>query len=465
MQTSKLWQVFSLLTTEDYLRVDKWLDSPVFNHREDLRRLWEVLRNASAPPSPQMAWDAIAPQEPFQSADFNRCCSRLTQQLERYLCWQDSRLESEPEDHHLALAEAFKERRNAHFMQLSLGRAERSLLRQPLRHDKFFFSRFQIEQLRYNAQSLTQHRTSGGLQEMSDAMDTWFVLQKLKQACSQIAQRQLGEPLPPLGFLEEVLEKVGQHAYPDIPAIQIYYSAYQMLAAPDGEPFFLALKALLADSTALLPLDELRSVNLMAINFCVQQLNRGVAGTLEEVYALYLRGLEEKWLFESGKLSPWTFKNVVSAGLKLHQFEGVAQFLEQYKGSLPEEIQQTHYRYNLAELQFARGDFRLALQSLAAVIFRDPLTELRARSLQIKAAYELEEMELVDYQLENLRKFLGRKRQLGYHRDHYREFERLTRQLVGLGHGLEAARRLADEIQAAPHLVERAWLLAKVQGG
>ena len=290
-------------------------------------------------------------------------------------------------------------------------------------------------------------------------------IQKLKQACSQIAQRQLGEPLPPLGFLEEVLEKVGQRAYPDIPAIQIYYSAYQMLAAPDGEPFFLALKALLADSTALLPLDELRSVNLMAINFCVQQLNRGVGGALEEVYALYLRGLEEKWLFESGKLSPWTFKNVVSAGLKLHQFEGVAQFLEQYKGSLPEEIQQTHYRYNLAELQFARGDFRLALQSLAAVIFRDPLTELRARSLQIKAAYELEEMELVDYQLENVRKFLGRKRQLGYHRDHYREFERLTRQLVGLGHGLEAARRLADEIQAAPHLVERAWLLAKVQGG
>lgn len=462
MKETRLWQIISQLETEDRLRLDKWLASPYHNLREDLRILWSNLRNVGEPPGKELAWQQMYPERDFDAAAFNRSCSRLTRQLEDYLADQIRQSEGAARQY-LDLAQAYRQRDAPDLFQKALRRSEQALARSSFRNDEFFLHQFQVQHLRYNTQSLVRQRTTGGLEEMSDALDAWFVLQKLRQACSHIALRRVGAPLAPLSFLEEVLQKVREGHFADFPAIRIYFAAYQMLSQTDGQADFDRLIAELESHARIFPPDELRSTYLMAINFCVQQINRGVPGALAAVYALYQKGLASKWIFEQGKLSPWTFKNIVSAGLKLKDFNGVESFLQDYADHLPEDVRQTHHRYNRAELEFARGDYRTALQSLSATVFRDPLTELRARILQIKAAFETRQVDLVEYQLDNLRKFISRKQNLSYHRDHYRNFGRFTRQLLARKPGAEHTTLMMQRIQEQEQVVEKKWLLEKAK--
>ncbi|MEM7039298.1 MAG: hypothetical protein AAF570_20150, partial [Bacteroidota bacterium] len=185
----------------------------------------------------------------------------------------------------------------------------------------------------------------------------------------------------------------------------------------------------------------------------------GAGEFLAEVYQLYKRGLDEGWLFERGQLTPWTYKNVVSAGLKLKDLDWVGEFIERYRTDLPEAAEVTFYRYCRAEFQFAKGEYRAVLRTFRFLQLKDPLTHLRARILQIKACFELGEFQLLEAQLENLRQLLRRKKELVYHREAYRNFERFLRRRMGLTPSDDRSAYLRD-LAATEIVAEREWLEA-----
>ena len=411
IRESKLWKVFITLSPTELKQFRWFLDSPYHNRREDNKDLFEclkALKKDKGITAPIDLWPRIYPRKTYSSSAFRHLMNYLLQNLEDFLLINQGRNKSAKALH---LGDIYAQRGLGGLGFKVQGKALKHIYQNPGLTAEDLLQVFFLEQAHYNAHETGKRSFKGGLQEISDTLDHWFMIQKLRLACTMRSQQRVFQAEYDLALLEPVLQLARTLPETEAPLLALYVQTYDMLEGK--ETAYQHQSRLLKSAGSLLPPDELRTLSLMAINFCIQKLNQGQSDYLKEVYGWYKQGLEEQWLFEGGQLSPWTYKNIVSAGLKLEDFSWVERFLEQYKERLPEEERQVFFYVNLAELQLARGEFREVLKSLRFLRAKDPLTQLRARIAQIKAGLELEEIGLVESQLNNLKQLLGRKKTTG----------------------------------------------------
>ncbi|MEM7038763.1 MAG: hypothetical protein AAF570_17380 [Bacteroidota bacterium] len=261
-----------------------------------------------------------------------------------------------------------------------------------------------------------------------------------------------------LDLLPTLLAHVETHKLTKLPEIALYYHSYRMLET-DEEAHFRALKNGMFQHPDLLEPEDMRSVYMLTVNFCIQQINRGKSAWLEEVLSIYKEGLANEVLLENGRLSPWTYKNMVSAGHKTGDYAWTAEFIEAYRHRLESSHQDSFYAYSRAQLHFARGEFRKVIRLLNPTRLTDPFTQLDARVLLIKAWYEIGEFDLLEYQLDNFAQHLRRRKLQSYHRRHYKHFIDLTKRLVK-GKDTSALRK---KIAEADILAEKGWLMGKLE--
>lgn len=203
---------------------------------------------------------------------------------------------------------------------------------------------------------------------------------------------------------------------------------------------------------------------MIAINFCVKQLNFGNRDYLKILFALYWNGLETKWLFEKGILSPWTYKNIVSVGLKLALYDQITRFISQYREKLPLSHREDFYQHAQAELLFAKADFQQVLRTTYNVQLKDAITRLRVWIIRIKACYELREITLLEYQIENLSQLLRREKRSAYHKQHYLDFvAHMSRLIRILPNATEAIKAFSEQLDSSEAYLERKWLKDKLE--
>lgn len=206
-------------------------------------------------------------------------------------------------------------------------------------------------------------------------------------------------------------------------------------------------------------------MTLMAINYCVRQLNAGNEHYFHEVHELYKVGLDTKTLLNNGVLSPLTYFNIVISGLKINALDWVAWFIPQYKNNLERKYRDSAYSFNMARLHYARHNYGEALLMLQKANYRDLLTNLAAKTLMLKIYYEQGEFEVLDSHLDAMIHFLRRKRVIGYHRENYLNIIRVTKRLLALPKSNGPARELLRGfIESTDPLTERKWFLEAIKG-
>jgi len=127
---------------------------------------------------------------------------------------------------------------------------------------------------------------------------------------------------------------------------------------------------------------------------------------LRELFDLYQAGLEQDAFLENGFLSRWTYKNIVTAGLILEEFEWVEGFIYKYESKLERKYRKDSFGYNLACLFYGKKQYDKAISQLQQVKFDDVLLNLNARNLLVKIYLELEEYEALDAHLNSFEVFI-----------------------------------------------------------
>ncbi len=122
--------------------------------------------------------------------------------------------------------------------------------------------------------------------------------------------------------------------------------------------------------------------------------------------------LEEGFLYHDQQLSPWRYKNLVTVGLKLEEFEWVEEFIRQERKKLPEDQRADVYQYCQAHYFYFTKNFDQAQQALSLIQSREPLLSVSVRSLWIKLLFETGQYELLFHHLEATRIFLLRNKHL-----------------------------------------------------
>ena len=363
----------------------------------------------------------------------------------------------------IKLAQIYRQRNLPKQVEWQLRELLEQQEKRAFRNADFYQDELQIQHERYRLSSANRHTGELSLQKMSDNIDIAFLSQKLRQACLILAHQAVYKAEYNIGLLAETISYVEEKKLFDIPAIAVYYYAYQILTHSDAPDYFPEFKKTLVAYSDKFPKDELGDLYLLAINFCIRKYNAGERRFLEDEFELYKEGLKKELFFKNKNLSRYTYRNVVTIGLVLGEFEWVEKFIHQYKNALEKAYRTSTFSLCLAGLEYSRKNFDEALILLRKSNFKEILLNLAAKTIMLKIFYERSAFDLLDAHLEAMRTFIRRKKIIAYHRENYINLIRFTRRLIERNPFDRAeAKSLQQEIMETKVVAEKEWLLGRV---
>ena len=467
MKDSKLIRLLEKLTASELKRFQKFLDSPYFNEREDVRALYAHIRK-TAPRflhtrlRKERAYAAVFPNtKAYDDQKMRLLMSYLFRLAETFMAQQAFDKNEFQRRHYLLQAYGNKQLER-HFAS-TFSKTSALQAKETHKSAAHFQRQFALEQeMNRHIESGLNRDAEPNLQRLSDSLDAFYLINKLKCCCAILNYSNISGLDYRLPLVDEILLHLSQHDYEHIPIIVLYYNALLMLTTNDGQ-YFEQLHRLLPDFALQLPSAEARDLYVLTRNYCIKRINKGDGSFMEALFTLYKTELEQGLLLESGIIAPFTYKNVVALGLRLKRFDWVRDFIYQYKTNLPPERGESLFSYNLARWHFERGEFDEVIPLLHQTENADLLTTLSARSMLLRTYYELDELDALEAQLDSFRLYLQRNKSIGYHRQHYLNLIRMVKKLIGLSYGntekLEAFKRL---VQQTPALADKQWLLRKM---
>ncbi|MBK7408885.1 MAG: hypothetical protein IPJ40_13000 [Saprospirales bacterium] len=466
MESSKLWELLQSMDARERGRLGKFVRSPFFNQRDDVIRLLEVLeesvRRAIPPTDKQVLFQSLFPGAPYDDHRVRLAASLLLKLAEKFMVYEYR--EGQPVDYELQLAGIYRRRNLQRHYRGAIRQALAQQEKEPYQNAEFFEHSFRIELEEYNHAAASWRTDATNLQGVSDQFDLAYIAQKLRQSCFSLSHQAVYNTEYRFGLLEEVLAYIDRAELQDIPAIGVYYYCYLALVHPETEVHFQQFRRKISESDHVFPQEEIRNLYLLAINYCIKKYNEGNSHYLEEENQLYRQGLEKGYLLINGYLSRFTYRNVVTIGLVMKDFEWVEQFIHQYRDTLKPDIRDSIFSFCLANLEYEKKNYDAAIHLLQKSEYRDLLLNLAAKTLQMKVWYELGELDVLDSHLEAMRTFIRRKGIIGYHRSNYLNTITITKKLVNLRPYDQAQREaLRRQIEQTMALAEREWLLGQLE--
>lgn len=361
----------------------------------------------------------------------------------------------------LKLTEAYRLQNVPKAFERSLTDVKAAQVQQPYRHAEFFYANYQIQLEAYKYTAARKRISDLNLQAVSDDLDCAYLALKLRQTCFSLSHQAVYKARYEFGLLDEVLAYIQQKSLLHISAIAIYYHCYFAMTQPEQRTHFQAFKNLLFTENEKFPLAEMRDVYLLAINICTKHYNEGDQTYLNDLFELYKAGLEQEYLLSNGLLSHFTYRNIVTFGLILRDYNWVESFIHQYKNTLDLVHRESVFSFCLARLEYSRRNYDKALQLLQKSDYEDLLLNLSAKTVLLKIFYELNEFDLLDAHLHAMTTFLNRKKIIGYQKENYQNLLRFTRKLLEF-YDASAKAALRENIVQVKALAEREWLLEQL---
>lgn len=462
MKNSLLIEALEPLTKKERKHFKKMLHSPFFNQREDVKRCYDYLeeclwKNKVIPNKAQL-FQQLYGEILYDDHKVRVVMSFLLKLLEQYFSYQAFTHEKTQQE--LFLAKSYHERKLDKHYRLSMKRAQQQLHQSPHRNALYYYYNYQFQQQEYRYQATQKRISKLNFQQINTELDLFYTVSKLRQACLMLSHQAVYKMEYQTEMLPEVLQKAGESAFLDIPAVAIYYHCYQALSQPHKLESFEAFKQILFSQGHLFPPEEQQDLFILGINFCTKRYNAGDENYLGIQFELYQQGLRQGYLLSDGQLSRFTFRNIVTLGLILKQYEWVESFIIEYEIKLNKKHRKGMANFCQARLEYSRKAYGKALELLQQSIYRDPLLQLSARTVIIKIFYETNTYDALEAQLNSLQTFLRRKRDvISYHYDNYYNMLKYTRALMEINPYERAAIiSITKTIKSEEILAERHWL-------
>ncbi|MCC6725883.1 MAG: hypothetical protein IT258_15350 [Saprospiraceae bacterium] len=465
MKSSDLLLLLQKLPAEDRRALRKFVRSPYHNLREDVQLLFEFLDKKLEKDFPgitnEAVWEAAYTSQPFDHQQLRYCMSYLTKVIEAYLASKEAT--ADPVQWQLHLAAAYRRLGLEKPTRHSLERAT-ELHQRSGHHDLHFYEKNYLLEAETLAFSEGTKRTAPrNLQAVNHSLDLAFLAKKLRQSCVALSHGAVANVAYDTGLLNLVLGYLEEAPWLDAhPAIALYFYFYQA-ATTGNDSYFAKLKNGIFDNGQALPASELRLVYLLAINFCIQQYNKGEGRYLKEVFDLYRSALERNVLLENGQLSRYAFKNIAGIAIRLGEFEWTGTFIEKIGPMVEARHRRNYTDYNLAKLHHACGEYDKAMRLLHKVEYEDLFLNLDAKILLLKIYFEQGETEALESLLQSFQRFIQRKgKELGYHKENYLNTLYFTNKLLTINPlNKEQKEQLRQEILETKAVGEREWLLER----
>ncbi len=467
MKSGKLWLLFLTFTPKELKRFAKTLNSPIFNQEGAVLRLFNWMAKQKEKKAYRISEEkaflyAYPEKDKYNSAAFHALKSRLLGIMEKFL--QMEREEQLKITTEIDMLEIYRERNLSKHFEQKLKRIKKNKGKEGVRNSDFHYSSYRIEREIFEMQGRGNRTKETNLQTLNRQLNTFFILEKLKYAVVMESHKAVYKSEYEQPMLPFILELVKNDGFLEMPEMAIYFYCYQALKNPDDEENFNQLKLLIQKNNQLFSKNELKDIYTIANNYCVKRINNGAENYLQELFDLYISGLDAGVFLTSGVLSRWSYTNIVTAGLRLKEFEWLAKFIQEYKNILEEDFQESIYAYNLSRLYHVKKKYDEAMSLLIQVDLKDVLINISAKVLLTKIYFELEEFEALESLLASFKKYLRRNKVISYHKTNYSNFVYYTQKILQLNQFDKIKKqKLKEEVNQAEILTEREWILEQLK--
>lgn len=466
MQKSVLLEIIRSLDKKEIRELNKWLQSPAHNQRQDVVKLFEFLvknlPNGDESAEKNRAWKYVFPGKPFDDAYLRQVMYFLLKAIEDYLVFED--ISKDKVQYQLSLSRIYRERKLEKAHRQAFRTGKETLEQQPLRDNYFLRHKFLYEQDYGQLTNIAQN-AAANLQETANALEKWFLAEKLHISYAMLAHRSVYKTANYQdGMLGEVLAYCEQGNTLDEPAIAVYYYAYQALTNPSEESYFDKLESLIHKLEGHFTVSEFRTLYVAAINYCVPKVNQGRLDFSKRAFDLYRNGLESGALLENNIVSRYTFGNAVGAALRLREFGWAEKFIQDFQHHLDEKERNSIVNFNQSRVYFEKGDYAQAQRLLTQFEYDDVHLNIIAKTMLLKIYFETDEYDTFESLLESLRTYLQRKETLDATRKtSYKNMISLMKKLLQLNIYSKAQREAFRELVAKTNpLAERDWFLRQL---
>lgn len=396
MQKSKLIEILQTLETKELTRFKEYVHSPFFNKHKMVKKLCNrILQFAPKFDSPKLSKKALFyhlfPNEPYNEVHIYTHTSNLLQLLTDYLAttaFQNNQLQVK----RYALQELRIRGLNKTFN--STAKQYQILLNKAVKDRDYHF--YQAELYHEMDQINPVRNQDQNIQLKDGELEIVFLIDKMQIACDMINRNSIiGSTYQASGidFVLNWLES-NKDYYLKFPEVRIHYTIYKLINT-DKKEYYDDLRAFLADKTHLYPKAKIKEIYDYLINHCIKRINIGDTGYYREFFELHRFLLEEKiLLLEDQSLAEWDYKNMVTVGARLEEYDWVKQFIYEYKDLVKSSSRENVFSYNLAYYYYSTKNYGKALELLHHVDFSaDASYYIGAKIIQLKSYYVLGEFE------------------------------------------------------------------------
>ncbi|MFK7808197.1 MAG: hypothetical protein AB8F74_10395 [Saprospiraceae bacterium] len=468
MIRSRLVEILRVCNKKELRELKKWVHSPAHNLREDVILLYNYLVEdgylwEDEFIAKSVVYPRVYPKEEYNDAKMRQVIHFLMKSVEEFLIYQE--VNQDEVESKMVLSKVYRKKGLDKSFEKNMRNIKSLQQKQEYRNDHYYRSEFLRlrEELAFLA---NQTRTKPmNLQEFSDVLDVNFIIDKLQYAYFMLSHQKVFKAEYNFGLISEVLSFIDKHPeLLDISAIAVYYYGYKTVTDKRNEVYFHALKKEIFENGHLFPHEELLSLYVMAINYGIARHNAGQLEYTKESFKLYKRGFEKKILIQDGKISRFTFPNVVTVGLRSEEYDWVESFIHNYNHYLEDKYREDTVQFCLARLHFEKEEFDSALRICTQTDYDEIFMNLYSRAMVMKIYYQQNEYDVLDSYLESFRNYVVRKKNIGYHKANYKNIIRLTKKLLKVNpYSKKDKEKLKAEIEKVNPLTERSWLLEQLE--
>lgn len=465
MYKSKVIEIFQSFNKAEKSGLRRWVYSPIHNEHKDVTKLVVYLlsKRKITPTSVkrERVFQHLYPDTPYNLYRLNHVLSFTVEVMEEYISYLMSKNTRFLD--FFSVANYYKSKSLPHLAQKALKKAQLNLENSLYQNDNYYHSSFLLEQAIFGLKGTELRQQQTNLQAIFSDLTTFTIVATLKNACTAISHRSLYQTEYQVPLLDAILQEAQSVTYQNNFVVQSYYHSYMALAEPENEIHFKALKKLLLSQHIPLPIEELKYHCLLMINYCIKRLNMGAEAYVQEVFDIYRYGLEHNIWIEQGHLSHSTFKNIVTAALRLKAYPWTQKFIETYGSKLRNSHQKDYTNYGKAKLFFEQGLYTEAQEVLVETDLIDLFISLDIKLLLLKIYWKLNEFDLLEAHLDSFAVYLNRKKVLAYHRQIYGNTISLARKMMATNLSITTEReKLRQLILKTTPLTDRPWLLEQL---
>ncbi|TNE65441.1 MAG: hypothetical protein EP344_03040 [Bacteroidetes bacterium] len=468
MHQSKLLQFLRTFSNRQFSQFRDFLASPYFNKGADVVAFYDFIVSYA----PDFQHKALEKQglikkfksdKPLSDKRLSYLMNQLLGLAETFVAVET--FQQTPLDSSFALLGTLSPGDLPRHYKSALEKAKNALDGFPFRNAEFYAESYQLAALVYQVSDPDQHQQNADLQAASNALDTYFIVEKLRYCWVMANFEYILNIKYDWQIGTWLLDYLDKHEPELPPAAVIYRLGIRMTQEPEQAAYFFQLKELLEKYSQEFNANERKLLYTSLLNYCIRRINRFNDQEFSQEYLeINKQLLANGFLFESGHLPPWRFLNLVNTGLRNGQVEWVQNFIQQYRDRLPgdyaEDVSlaaQGQYYYHLKEYSKAQVLLNQANP-------RDVLLAVTIRNLLTRIYYETGETELLLSFLEAYRVYLLRQDLLSTQmKQQARRFVDFTRKLAKIGRP-EAVQlhKLQEDLPAASEIYHRDWLAMQI---